>query len=159
MAVAMVTVGLVIVDIAVIVGMSVLIGAMAPRWPDRWLAADVGPLALLPFETPRRYRRMGVATLPGRLPELGTLFGGSSKSSLPGTGIDDLVAYAREVRRAEWVHWLSIAASLVLFAFNPWWLALAFVVVVGGGNLPFILVLRNNRLRIRGILLRKELRQ
>ena len=39
-----------------------------------------------------------------------------------------------------------------LFAFNPWWLALAFVIAVTAGNLPFILVLRNNRVRINRII-------
>jgi hypothetical protein len=50
------------------------------------------------------------------------------------------------------VHWGSIAGSLVLFAFNPWWLALTFVLVVTAGNLPFILVLRHNRLRLLHVL-------
>jgi len=87
-----------------------------------------------------------------RLPELGGTFGGESKAQLPGTTHDHLVDYLREVRRAEWVHWLSIAGSFVLLLFNPWWLALAFVIVVTAGNLPFLLVLRNNRLRIRRII-------
>jgi hypothetical protein len=147
-----VTLGLIVIDIAVIVGLSVLIGAVAPRVPTRWLLADVGPLAFLPWESSRRYRRLGVTTLARRLPELGGAFGGSSKAQLPGVTPEHLSDYLVEVRRAEWVHWASIAVSLVLFAFNPWWLALTFVVVVAGGNLPFILVLRNNRLRIRGIL-------
>jgi len=66
-----VTLGLIVTDIAVIVGLSVLIGAVAPRVPSRWLRADVGPLAFLPWESSRRYRRLGVTTLARRLPELG----------------------------------------------------------------------------------------
>lgn len=148
--------GLLVVDISVIVTLSVIIGASAPRWPDRWLRSDVGPLRPLPGETARTYRRIGISTLIRRLPELGTLFGGESKSALPGMSVADLRRYLREVRRAEWVHWGSITATLVLFAFNPWPLALLFWLLVVAGNLPFITILRHNRLRILGILERKD---
>ena len=143
---------LVVIDIAIVAGVSIGMGAVAPRWPDRWLTRDLFPLTLQPWETPAFYRRLGTGRLARRLPELGATFGGESKSQLPGGRRDDLLAYLREVRRAEWVHWISIASSLLLFAFNPWWLALAFVVVVTAGNTPFVLVLRHNRLRIRRII-------
>jgi len=143
---------LIVTDIAVVVVLSVLIGAIAPRIPNSWLRADVGPLRLLEAESATAYRRVGVTSLARLLPELGGLFGGESKASLPGYSADDLTAYVVEVRRAEWVHWTCLAVPLVLFAFNPWWLAGLFVVLVAVGNAPFILVLRNNRLRIRGIL-------
>jgi hypothetical protein len=144
--------GLVVVDILVVVAVSVGIGATAPRWPASWLRGDPFPLARWWWETPARYRRLGVARLARRLPELGATFGGESKSTLPGTRAQELAAYLREVRRAEWVHWASVAGSAVLFAFNPWWLALAFVIAVMVGNSPFILVLRNNRFRIQRII-------
>ena len=143
---------LVVIDIVVVVGISVGVGAWAPRWPDSWLGHDTFPLTRMPWETPRFFRRLGVPRLARRLPELGATFGGASKSSLPGTGHPDLARYLLEVRRAEWVHWISIAGSLLLVAINPWWLALAFVVAVTLGNLPFVLVLRNNRFRIQRIL-------
>jgi hypothetical protein len=143
---------LVVVDIVVVVGISIGVGAWAPRWPSSWLGHDTFPLARMPWESVGFYRRIGVARLARRLPELGAAFGGESKGQLPGSAPSDLARYLPEVRRAEWVHWLSIAGSFVLFAFNPWWLALAFVVAVTLGNLPFILVLRNNRFRIQRIL-------
>lgn len=143
---------LVVVDIVVVVAISVGVGAWAPRWPSSWLAHDTFPLTRMPWESVGFYRALGVARLARRLPELGSAFGGESKSALPGSRRDDLLRYLREVRRAEWVHWLSVAASFLLFAFNPWWLALAFVVAVTLGNLPFVLVLRNNRFRILRIL-------
>ena len=140
-----------VIDILLIVGISVLVGASAPRWPSRWLGRDVFPLAFLPWESPAYYRRLGVGRLQRRLPELGAAFGGESKSALPGTSPAHVDGYLRELRRAEWVHWISIASVLVLFAFNPWWLGVAFAVAVMGGNAPFIGILRNNRLRIRRI--------
>jgi hypothetical protein len=143
---------LVVIDIALVVGVSVAVGAWAPRWPDAWLDRDPVPLATWPHESIEGYRRIGVPRLAARLPELGGTFGGESKSQLPGMRVPHLVRYRREVRRAEWVHWASVASTLLLFAFNPWWLALVFVIGVTVGNLPFILVLRNNRLRIARII-------
>jgi hypothetical protein len=140
--------GLIAIDVIWVAGASVLTGALAPRWPSRWLARDRVPLTLRPWETTATYRRLGVPGLARRLPELGSAFGGRSKSSLPGTSPADLGSYLVEVRRAEWVHWISIGTVLPLFLFNPWWLALAFGLGAAGGNAPFIVVLRHNRLRI-----------
>jgi Glycosyl-4,4'-diaponeurosporenoate acyltransferase len=143
---------LVVIDVVLVVAISIGVGAWAPRWRDSWVGHDAFPLTRLPWEKPTFFRRIGVARLSRRLPEMGATFGGESKSALPGRTAAELQGYLREVRRAEWVHWVSIASTLLLFAFNPWWLALAFVVVVTLGNLPFILVLRNNRFRLQRIL-------
>ena len=143
---------LVVVDIVIVMTVSIGAGAWAPRWPRAWLGHDAFPLLLWPWETPAFYRRLGVPRLAHRLPELGATFGGESKSRIPGRTSTDLADYLVEVRRAEWVHWISVASSLLLFLFNPWWLALAFAVVVTVGNLPFILVLRHNRVRLKRIL-------
>jgi hypothetical protein len=145
---------LVVIDIVVVVAVSVGVGATAPRWPVRWLASDPIPLRLWPWESAGFFRSLGVTRLARRLPELGATFGGQSKSILPGTSHADLTAYLTEVRRAEWVHWVSIASALLLFAFNPWGLALVFVVAVTVGNLPFLLTLRNNRRRLLAIISR-----
>ena len=148
----------VVADLVVVIAVSVLVGAWAPRWPDRWLTSDPFPLRRLPWESPAFYRRLGVNSWAQHLPELGTIFGGESKSALPGTDRPALERYLIEARRAEWVHWGSIAGSLTLFVFSPWWLALAFVLVVTAGNLPFLLIVRNNRLRIQQIFDRERRR-
>ena len=73
----------IVIDIAIVVGGSILIGALAPRWPDAWLARDRGPLRLSRFDTPARYRALHVTTLSRRLPELGSAFGGDSGRTCP----------------------------------------------------------------------------
>ena len=143
---------LIALDIALVATCSVIAGITAPRWPDSWLERDRGPLRTWGWETPARYRRLHVPWLTRVLPEAGALFGGESKSELPGTTADALAGYLVEVRRAEWVHWWSSASALLTFAFNPWWLALGFTAVVLVVNGLFLLVLRNNRLRIERIL-------
>ncbi|MFN8173197.1 MAG: hypothetical protein U0R65_15200 [Candidatus Nanopelagicales bacterium] len=142
------SVALILVDVAWIVGSSVAVGATAPRWPAAWVSRDRFPVCRWPGESPQLYRRLGVSRFASRLPEGGASFGGRSKAAMGGSSVADLRQHLAEVRRAEWVHWWSIALSVVIVLFNPLWLTVAFVVAVALGNLPFLLVLRNNRLRI-----------
>jgi len=142
---------LVVIDIVVVVVLSIGMGATAPRWPARWFTRDPFPLHLWSWETSRYFRRVGTRWFARRLPELGAAFGGQSKAALPGSSVTELEGYLTEVRRAEWVHWAAIATCFLLFFFNPWWLALVFLVGVFLGNLPFILILRNNRRRLLAI--------
>ena len=136
----------------VVIALAIMIGAVAPRWPNTWLQRDVGPLRFNRFDTRTRYRRIGVTRLARTLPELGSVFGGQSKKTLPGLTIEDLGAYLVEVRRAEWVHWLTLLVWLPLIFFNPWWLTLVFALIVISGNTIYIAILRHNRLRITAIL-------
>lgn len=138
----------IVIDIFIVVALSVLIGAMAPRWSDSWLDRDRGILRLSRLDTPRTYRRIGIHGIKDRLPELGSVFGGRSKGQLPGSEAEQLALYARELRRAEWVHWISMLTWIPLAIFNPWWLTLAFAIAVILGNAPFVLIVRYNRMRV-----------
>ena len=137
-----------VIDIAIIAGLSVLIGATAPRWPDRWFGGDSWATRPRRWETPRLYRRLGAAWLASRLPEFGEVFGGRSKSEVPGRDLASLEAYLMEVRRATWVHYLSMLTWLPLVFFNPWWLIVAGGVIAIVVNLPFLVILRGNNLRL-----------
>ena len=136
------------VDIAVIAGLSVLIGASAPRWPERWLARDSWVTRPRCWESAGLYRRLGVASWAARLPEYGAVFGGRSKREVPGRDLASLERYLIEVRRAILVHTLSMLTWLPLIAFNPWWLTLAGAVIAIGVNVPFLLILRGNNARL-----------
>ena len=139
-------------SVVVVIALAICIGASAPRWPKTWLQRDVGPLRFNRFDTRSRYRKIGITKLARRLPELGAVFGGQSKSALPGVTNADLVTYLIEVRRAEWVHWLTLLVWLPLIFFDPWWLTLLFAFIVIAGNTIYIAILRHNRLRLTGIL-------
>jgi glycosyl-4,4'-diaponeurosporenoate acyltransferase len=147
---------LILLDILTVVGVSLAIGFTAPRWPARWLQRDVGPLRLNRFDRPVSYRRIKVMWLARVLPEGGEWMGGQSKSQLPGRDRASLTAYLVEVRRGEWVHWLSMLAWLPLAFFNPWGLTLAFALVVVLGNAVFVTVLRFNRIRLTALLARSR---
>jgi hypothetical protein len=67
---------------------------------------------------------------------------------MAGTSAADLRAHLCEVRRAEWVHWASIGCTALIFLVNPWWIWAPLMLAVVLGNLPCLLVLRRNRLRL-----------
>jgi len=139
---------LVVIDIAVVAGISILFGLYAPRIADHRLQHDHLLLHTWSWETPARYRAWRAPWLAAHLPELGSLFGGESKSTIPGTKQDALQGYLREVRRAEIVHWVSFFSWLPLIIFNPWWLTLVFALIVMTGNVLFLVILRYNKVRL-----------
>lgn len=139
---------LVVVDVVWIVGASVAVGAWAPHWPDRWVDRDRFPVCRWPGESVGTYRRLGLRRVERRLPEGGAWFGGRDKSRMTGISGVDLRAHLCEVRRAEWVHWASIGCTALLVLVNPWWIWAPLLLAVVLGNLPCLLVLRRNRLRL-----------
>jgi glycosyl-4,4'-diaponeurosporenoate acyltransferase len=132
---------------------SVAVGLTAPRWPDRWLQRDAGPLRLRGGHTRQRYERLGVRWWKRRVPDGGSWAGGETKSHLP--DLQDRAAvehYIVQTRRAEWVHWISCLSWLPTWLFAPWWLALALGVVTVIVNLIPIMIVRYNRLRLYEVL-------
>jgi ABC-type dipeptide/oligopeptide/nickel transport system permease component len=49
---------LIVIDIVIVAGISIGVGATAPRWRGKWLTRDFGPLHLAPWETPQFFRAM-----------------------------------------------------------------------------------------------------
>jgi len=137
-----------VIDIAVIAGLSVAIGATAPRWPDRWLMRDSWLTRPRRLETPSFFRALRAPQLANALPEFGTMFGGESKRTIPGRDVGSLQRYLLEVRRAIWVHVFSMFTWLPLLAFNPWGMTLAGAVIAVVINVPFLIVLRGNNARL-----------
>ena len=148
-----------VIDIVVIAGLSTLIGASAPRWPDRWFAAVTWLTRPRGWETPAFYRRFGARRWAGRLPEWGAAFGGRSKRDLPGRDLAAIEGYLVEVRRAIWVHALSMLTWLPLALFNPWWLTLAGAVIAVVVNLPFLVILRGNNARLSRMVVSLRMRE
>lgn len=148
--------GLIGIDFLIVIGLSVVIGAVAPRCPGRWFARDIGPQRLTRWDRLGAYRAIGIPWFARVLPEGGSWMGGESKAALPGRDAASLRRYLVEVRRGEWVHQLSMLAWIPLAFFNPWWLTVFFAILVGGGNTVFLLVLRYNRIRLLRVLERSR---
>jgi hypothetical protein len=136
----------IVIDFTCLVIWTGIVGATAPRWPDRWLQSDPFPLRQYRWETVALYRKLGTPWFAKHLPEFGSTFGGESKRTLPGTSVADLRAYLIEVRRAEWVHWMSMIS----------WGAYLMTVVAIALNTPFMLILRFNHLRLLAALKRAQ---
>ncbi len=95
----------------------------------------------------RAYERLGIRRWKDRTPELGGLFaGGVSKRSSGGRSRLD--RFAAETRRAEYTHWLVMAAAPFFALWNPWFLTVAMVVYALVANLPCLMIQRYNRARI-----------
>jgi len=141
-------VALILIDIVIVAGISIGVGALAPRWQGKWLTKDFGPLHFGPWESPKFFRALKTKKLAERLPELGATFGGAAKNELPGRDAVQLDAYLIELRRAEWVHWISLFSWVPIAFFNPWYLTLLFILILMSGNTSFLLILRHNRQRL-----------
>ena len=143
---------LVLIDIATVVVISVLVGMTAPRWRGRFLERDLFPVSPFRFESMEYFRRFPLRTWAQRLPELGETFGGVSKNALPERSVKHVAAALVEVRRAQWVHWVSVMSWIVLIPFNPWWLVALFAGILAMINAPFLLLLRHNHYRLKRLL-------
>ena len=148
-----------VIDIAVIAGLSVAIGATAPRWPDRWLDHDTWLTRPRRLETTRFFRTVRASQLASTLPEFGSMFGGESKRTIPGRDVVSLQRYLLEVRRAIWVHAFSMLTWVPLLAFNPWGMTLAGAVIAVVINVPFLIVLRSSNVRLSRMVIRSHSRE
>lgn len=128
------------------------------RRPEVDLAQQLGILRIRDFETSGLWyeRQLRIKTWKDHLPETGAWFGAFSKRQLPGHDRESLQWFANECRRGELTHW-SILAATPLFALWNSGLLLGMAVFAGlVASLPFIAVLRYNRVRIDAILERRS---
>ena len=77
---------------------------------------------------------------------------GYEKKALHGISEKDLQTFSEETKRAELTHWLSILPAPLFFLWNPLWAGWVMIVYAFVFNLPFIIVQRYNRGRIKKIL-------
>jgi glycosyl-4,4'-diaponeurosporenoate acyltransferase len=138
----------VVVDVVVWAVLGVTVGYALHRTPSTRLDHDTWLTRLRPFErSGHAYERLGIRRWKDRLPEAGALFAGGVSKRTAG-GRDQLEHFATETRRAEWTHWLLLAAAPVFVVWNPWYLVVAMVAYALVANLPCLVVQRYNRARI-----------
>ena len=143
-------------DLAIVATWTLAVGALAPRGPKRWFAADRGPLRLaLRFGAAPSNRAL-LLRLTHLLPEAGAAFGGDSKRELAGNTVGHLEAHLAEGRRAEWVHWLSCLSLIGVWLAGSWLISLAISAITLLVNFTFIAVIRFNRSRINRVLERRR---
>lgn len=148
-----------VVDVVAWAVIGVAVGYGMHRLPLERLDHDTWLTRPRAFERQGRvYERLGIRRWKDRTPELGGLFaGGVSKRSSGGRS--RLQRFAAETRRAEYTHWLVMAAGPLFVLWNPWWLALVMVAYAVVANLPCLVIQRYNRARIDRIAVRATARR
>lgn len=128
------------------------------RLPLERLCHDGTLLRLRRFEAGGDFyeRYLHIKRWKSRLPETGGLWGGMSKRRLPGHTRSDLERFAAECRRGERTHWAIVALSPVFLLWHGMADVIGLALANAAGNSPFIAILRYNRARIAGALLRHK---
>ena len=152
--------GIIALCAALWAGFHLIAGYVAQRLPLDWLTRQPIIGASYAWERGGRcYEWLGIRAWKDRLPEAGGLLrDGFSKRRLASAEPDYLDRFARETSRAEFGHWLTWALALTFFLWTPWQMGLFMVVYGGLVNLPFILIQRYNRARLRRFIARSARR-
>jgi glycosyl-4,4'-diaponeurosporenoate acyltransferase len=138
----------VVVDAAVWAGWGTVVAGVASRLPADRFMTDGHLTRLRRWEQDGRFwRRTAVHRWKARVPELGALFGGTSKRHLPG-GPQRMVRMMAETRRGEVVHWAAALPVLAMPLWGPGWVAGVMVVYAVCANAPCIIIQRYNRGRL-----------
>jgi len=148
------------VDVAIWPLWSAALGIWASRLPDGAVDTDGWLTRLRPWERQGlAYSRLGVRRWKGRLPDLGSVFGGRPKRL--GLRLDpgEWRALAAETRRAERVHWLILLALPVEAVVRSGVVLVPMVTYAVVANLPCIVAQRYNRGRLLALDARRSARR
>ncbi len=136
-------------DVAIWAVWSTAVGWWATRRPDAAFDRDGWVTRLRPWERDgRTYARLGIRRWKGRLPDLGSVFGGRRKQLPSQRDPGDWRVLAAETRRAEWVHWVILAALPVEALVRSGVVLVPMAVYALAANLPCIAAQRYNRGRL-----------
>jgi glycosyl-4,4'-diaponeurosporenoate acyltransferase len=129
------------------------VGWWAARRPDGSFAADGWLTRLRPWERDGLvYTRVGVRRWKGRLPDLGTVFGGRRKELPTHREPEAWRRLAAETRRAECVHWLILVALPVEALIHGGVVLAPMAAYALVANVPCIVAQRHNRGRLEALL-------
>lgn len=100
-------------------------------------------------------RWLGIKRWKDHLPDAAGWWGGGfRKAHLQANSRDYFDRFRRETWRGEVVHWLALLAVPLFAIWNPWWGVLVNAAAAIGLNIPCLLALRYNRIRLRRLLAR-----
>ena len=129
------------------------------RMPAGWFRPNAFPFAPWPEESPEIHDRwFGVRSWKDRLPDAAGWFGGFPKAALRSRDPSYLARFIVETCRGEAAHWAQWIVISGFMLWTPWPWALVLPVYAAASNLPCILLLRQNRLRIRRVLAGRQRR-
>lgn len=135
-----------------IAALGILAHIVGQALPRRWFDPDRFPYRCAPWEQNGRvWRKLGVHRWKDHVPDMSRIMGNMVKKKLPdGNTPEGLRVLVLETCVAECVHWWLAVASLGIFFFWRGGWAVVFCLVYNLlGNLPFQIIQRYNRPRLR----------
>lgn len=146
-------------DIAIWPAWSAAVGWWASRLPDGTVDQDGWLTRLRPWERDGLvYARLGTRRWKGRLPDLGTVFGGRRKALSSPRDPEGWRVLAGETRRAERVHWLILLALPAEAAIRGGVILVPMAAYAVVANAPCIVAQRYNRGRLLSLAARRSAR-
>ncbi|WP_262677691.1 glycosyl-4,4'-diaponeurosporenoate acyltransferase [Paenibacillus sp. J5C2022] len=125
--------------------------------PPTWFAAARSPFVaglLEPSAAEKLWyeEKLRVKRWKGRLPDGGSWFeGGFAKRELSSRQPEYIRRFLLETRRAEWTHWLTMAPAPLFLLWNDAFAGIIIIMYALAANVPFIIVQRYNRYRLRRV--------
>jgi glycosyl-4,4'-diaponeurosporenoate acyltransferase len=145
----------VLIDCIVWAALSTVVGLVTHRADDVRFVREGWLLRIRPWERDGRVyeERLHIKRWKNHLPEAGHLFeGGFDKKHLRRADPLYLERFVIETRRAEWTHWVLLAAGPLFVLWNPWGIAVAMVIYAVVANGPCVIIQRYNRCRLGRVL-------
>ncbi|MFD0958420.1 glycosyl-4,4'-diaponeurosporenoate acyltransferase CrtO family protein [Paenibacillus chungangensis] len=127
------------------------------RMPLSWFTEPRSPFVAGLIEPSAREKlwyeeKLLVKKWKERLPDGGAWFKrGFVKRELSSRQSDYISRFLLETRRAEWTHWLTLALAPLFFVWNDAVADMIIIVYAIAANMPFIIVQRYNRYRLRRV--------
>ena len=139
-----------------------VVGFVGGRFlPKRWFNYDAAPYKALPFENNGNvYRKLGIHRWQDRLPDMSRILPNvmPAKRITSHLSVEKAEIMVQETCIAEFIHvFLSVAGLALPFLWPGWGGICVFLVYFLLGNLPFILIQRFNRPKLR--MLREKCRK
>lgn len=131
------------------------------KLPDRYLMSDHklnGLFKEREFERDGKFWRdvFNVQSWKDKLPDGASLFhAGYKKKKLMNNDDSTMAVFIKETKRAELTHWLLMVPAPFFFFWNPVWAGWAMILYALLVNVPFIIIQRYNRIRLKRIKQRK----
>lgn len=150
--------------IALVNGLGIPLWQIGVAWmfvkmPDAWFKERAGFFECLPGESGGIYERwLRVKWWKDLIPDAAPWFGGAAKKTLSGRSREALERFLLETRRGEWAHWVQMLGLAAFLTWTPMpgaWIVVGWAVI---SNLPCIVLQRQNRMRIRVVLIRDRTR-
>lgn len=146
------------ISVAVIAAIGILTHFIGEALPRSWFHLEVFPYRECKWEQHGKfYDRFHIRAWKDHMPDKSKWVKGAFKKSLQNQADEkSLTHLLQETCVAECVHWVLLLLSPVVLLFTRGAAATVITILYGLSNLPFVMIQRYNRPRLRSLLLRMQ---